>query len=786
MLHELLEGLQYSHHAWLILCAKGEYYDQHPSDRVLEILDNGPDASLETAHIERCLAREAENCQACKTKHIQSVGHWASGEEEAGDDEPEDSKDEDRDDEENGPEPEDSQDDEPSPQAEDANSPPTEYPGGIPTSLRKSHEVLKKARCRPSMKPRTPKATIQMIELNPQRFKILRRNKRRDFDDYFHGPSLEDMRMFQRLGGLESQPLDWFSKPTIRSPWELFRDWGYRIEPEFALMFACSKPQKVIEHLLPPPRPHVKKDEPTHPDVCVMGMGEMLDEAGDEGSTGSMEIFIKGTTFDGRLVKLDPVRDSCIPRNYVLSSDLDSIIVTTHRLKVQGDVDIEVLPYSGWQPPIPKSNHTYVELLMPQSENDIESGGRTEWFSTRHSVSTIPHMPFGKIGPFHITVHFPRMKHKDPISNHNATLIPWEVQNLFFIEVLYPAIIAGENPSTMPYKDYTMDQWKWKAANNPKFSGSRKTVVVTADQFDAIQTAMPEIISADPDDLGIFASHYFIMEAKGIKHHTNCVIGEDNTDPYESLCQKFPYLDFEYLQKRENGQLVMDLGLGFHPIGEDDEQLVCLWDLNKLEDLYGAAGMLKGTVHHTNTMANCGGRQAEMGQVRASLVQICFRSTYGLHYEPVRRVRGGEISFCDDADAYNTNTTFMKSCGDYIKMLNGGRTKTYGARDEIRGSGVAICQVLKELPVIVSLYVAVINTCLTDSVAIKLDAAIFKDRTFNLCPLGHLFHLPQAKVERGSKCIAESGEVQTIQLWNIHWHSHAHDSGHLPLTHRKT
>jgi hypothetical protein len=172
-----------------------------------------------------------------------------------------------------------------------------------------------------------------MIELQPRHFEILRRNKRRDFDDYFYGPSLEDMRMFQSLGGLESQPLDWFSKPTIRSPWELFRDWGYRIEPEFALMFASSTPQKVIEHLLPPPPLRLKEeDEPTHEDVCVMGMKEMLDEAGNEGSTGSMEIFVKGTTFDGRLVKLDPTRDSHIPSGYVLSGDLDSIIFTTDML----------------------------------------------------------------------------------------------------------------------------------------------------------------------------------------------------------------------------------------------------------------------------------------------------------------------------------------------------------------------------------------------------------------------------------------------------------------------
>jgi hypothetical protein len=46
------------------------------------------------------------------------------------------------------------------------------------------------------------------------------------FDDYYKGPSLEDTRMLAQMGGLESQPLDWFSNPTV---WELFRDWGYRL-----------------------------------------------------------------------------------------------------------------------------------------------------------------------------------------------------------------------------------------------------------------------------------------------------------------------------------------------------------------------------------------------------------------------------------------------------------------------------------------------------------------------------------------------------------------------------
>jgi hypothetical protein len=69
MLHELSEGLQYSHHAWLILCANREYYDQHPDDRVLEILNNGPETYFNTAGIKSLLDRQAKDCQASKTTH---------------------------------------------------------------------------------------------------------------------------------------------------------------------------------------------------------------------------------------------------------------------------------------------------------------------------------------------------------------------------------------------------------------------------------------------------------------------------------------------------------------------------------------------------------------------------------------------------------------------------------------------------------------------------------------------------------------------------------------------
>ena len=105
---------------------------------MLEILDNRPEAYFDTARIERRLAREAENCHACRTIHIQSGqvgdGHLASSE----DKEEEDGEEE--------LESEDSQD-EHAPHAQDVNGPPKEYPSRIPTSLRKLHKALEGACC---------------------------------------------------------------------------------------------------------------------------------------------------------------------------------------------------------------------------------------------------------------------------------------------------------------------------------------------------------------------------------------------------------------------------------------------------------------------------------------------------------------------------------------------------------------------------------------------------------------------------------------------------------------
>ena len=137
----------------------------------------------------------------------------------------------------------------------------------------------------PTMKHR------KAIPLKPQKFQMLPRNKQQDFDNYFGGPTLEDMMELQRLGGLEGYPNDWNVAPTIQSPWELFKNYGYTLELEFTLMFNRQEPFMAKEHLLPARELDVPSDDELQ-QCKVVGMKEMLVYAPAEGSMESMNMFV--------------------------------------------------------------------------------------------------------------------------------------------------------------------------------------------------------------------------------------------------------------------------------------------------------------------------------------------------------------------------------------------------------------------------------------------------------------------------------------------------------------
>ena len=279
-------------------------------------------------------------------------------------------------------------------------------------------------------------------------------------------------------------------------------------------------------------------------------------------------------------------------------------------------------------------------------------------------------------------------------------MVPVEIQSCWLTQVLYPAIIASSNPDTMAYVNYTLDEWTWKAGNNKRFSGT-KTTVLDSNKLKDLQKAMNHIIKDNPDELDMFGSFFFVADTRGIKGSTSMVVSED-CNPYKMLCKNYPSMDWEYMMDRQNGQLLMDLGMAFHPDPRDKEPRIGLWRLDKLHASYGAAGMNSGTIHHFNTFSNYGAMQSEMNATRAATVQLSFRSSYNLNFEIVRHP-GAEIYFCDVSDAHDMNHTFISCLDGFEKMFMGATQKSYGVREELRGSGAAIKEVLLDAPKVVGI-----------------------------------------------------------------------------------
>lgn len=199
-------------------------------------------------------------------------------------------------------------------------------------------------------------------------------------------------------------------------------------------------------------------------------------------------------------------------------------------------------------------------------------------------------------------------------------MIPWEIHAEFLDKVVYAAIVEVEDESNLVSKNYTVAEWQWKASMKAQFSGRGKNVIIAPDRFHKMQIVMRRIIKANPESLGRFGSFFFVLEAKGIKQTTNYIVGSNEPNPYTLLKDSHPEIDFEVLKKRENGQLLMDLGLTFHPMPLEEQKVVSLGPREDCRVLR-SGWMRKPTLHKLNTMSRYGGCQAEMTQDMASLIQ---------------------------------------------------------------------------------------------------------------------------------------------------------------------
>ncbi|KAG1795963.1 uncharacterized protein HD556DRAFT_1234984 [Suillus plorans] len=560
----------------------------------------------------------------------------------------------------------------------------------------------------------------------------------RKFDDYEDGPTIEMLSTSRdvthtttvQTGGLQ-----------LSTSWADWVDHGYRITPgSFHIFYQCD-PIATMDHIMSIGTTDSYDAAKQVPDR-VTGAYSLArrgadEEQGQETEITDVEIVSASELID--CAQYDPplhdacrfghnsfirgrtnVHDDNPPCLYVdleqdavqfsedeieISVDIDSIIWTTKVFRCKGSVGIYITPPFQTKPGIFKHNHTYVDIIIPQSEEDASApGGRTEWLSKRFPMSAIPHACIGRISSASSTLNlyiaFPRMIHRNNVNGRRITLIPKEVLDIFWDRVLLPSIGNSTDISWAPYLKHTLEEARYKARgrNGGKGRwGSPKTIPLSDDDFRDVQRQMEDCIRNGEGELSMYGSFFFILEGKGIKLLTKDGQRGRFLGPEEALCRNLSDLDWPYMMNRKHGELLVDVGISFTP-HSTDIPVVGVWRLDALEASFGAGGFKRGEIHHHNTLSRYGALQAEMQQERSQQTHIAFRSTYNLYYESIR-TNSNQANFASDSDAYKLSPSYMAECFEIAKVLDGCKEKTYGVRDEYRVSGHAARIILDNIDI---------------------------------------------------------------------------------------
>lgn len=547
------------------------------------------------------------------------------------------------------------------------------------------------------------------------------------FDNYEGGPTIEML----------VKPRDIIATMTFQArgiqlstAWVDWVDHGYRITPSsFHIFYQCD-PIAIMDHIMPigtsdsydasnqiPDRvtgayslarlgSHQEGQHTHVTDVEILSASELIDSAQydpplQEECRFGHNAFVRGHTShrygDGPALYVDLERDSIrfSEEEIETSVDIDSIIWTTKVFRCKGSVGIYITPPFQTKPGIFKHNHTYVDITIPQSEEDASSpGGRTEWLSKRFPMSAIPHASIGRISSASSTLNlyiaFPRMIHQHPVNGRRITLMPKEVLDIFWDKVLLPSIGDCTDVSWAPYLKHTLDEARYKARGRDGRKGGwgpPKTIPLSNDDFRDVQDRMETRIRDGEGELSMYGSMFFILEGKGIKLLTKDGQRGRFSGPEEALRRNLSDLDWSYMIDRRHGELLVDVGISFTP-RSPDVPVIGVWRLDALEASFGAGGYKRGEMHHHNMLSRYGALQAEMQQERSQQTHIAFRSTYNLYYESIR-TNNNQVNFASDSDAYKLTPSYMTECFDIMRVVDGCKEKTYGVRDEYRVSGHA-------------------------------------------------------------------------------------------------
>ncbi|KAN0101312.1 hypothetical protein V8E55_001296 [Tylopilus felleus] len=536
----------------------------------------------------------------------------------------------------------------------------------------------------------------------------------RSYDDYEGGPVLESLQQDRNPYEIVEEP---YYRPGL---WTSFRDYGYRLLPSFSQMFYLDPPIKLTDHILPvgitedympslqinnhvtgkyalcrrPTSSDVAENQVQVNDVVILSAAQMI-KTGTANSEDLINTFICGRHQDRRHICLDLELDH-VPltsKDLDVVVDIDSLIWVTRSLHFHTPLAVYLGPILEDKAPMHKNNHVYVDILVPQSQEDADAiGDRTEWMTMSFPLCGIPHTVLGALS----SASSAMMIHRDEMTHRHANRIPKEVLDFFWEHLLLPAIRQHADVGSAPYVCLTLNEVKFKARKgNSKKAGRPRAVPFTMELLKKIQSTMEDIIQQDPSRYANYGSFFFVLDCKGIKLWAKTSLFQEDTSLIKVLSSGIPALDWSYMVDRNNGELLVDLGIGIHPTC--DQKLVGLWRLDALEASFGAGGFLRGNIHHTCTLGRYGGIQAEMSQERARQTHVAFRSAYNLSYEVVRP-NDNMPTFVMDKDAYALNNGFMEECTQAIRMYSGeAKKRSYGVRDEYRMGGMAMEHVMAEL-----------------------------------------------------------------------------------------
>jgi hypothetical protein len=224
-------------------------------------------------------------------------------------------------------------------------------------------------------------------------------------------------------------------------------------------------------------------------------------------------------------------------------------------------------------------------------------------------------------------------------------------------------------------------------------------------------------------------------------------------------------MDWAYLFDREEGELFLDIGISWNPVGE--EPLVSLWRLDKLDASFGKGGFNMGTIHNISTLARYGGMQAEMSKERSRRTHITYRQSYNLAYE-VTRQRTNKADLFDIKEAYVGDGNFSWEVSELVNMYEGkAKERSYGSRDEYRLGGHAVLAIIPQLKDLVR------GLNLLHRPVFDMEYHAGRKIHHTQTPLDHAFQSLVSLVGSKSFRVGENSDDprihKTKQLWNAYW-----------------